>query len=260
MLPLRVFERSEFGFDSPGAEAGRFASADDWPPERKLRLFACGCCRLAWNRLAPACRRAVRVAERYADGRAGANELAAAWRACRRFEDRGQAVPMWHNGSESAFSLTTELVHTVALPVLAPSAAWAVANDLRPWRGDSAENALVDRAHRGVWADVFGSGTRGAFDPAWRTAAVLGAARDVYRERAFQALPALAVLLERAGCDRSDILDHCRGPGPHARGCWVVDLVLSRDENRASELRSPHAAPPQAPPSFSPSRRSPGTS
>ena len=26
-----------------------------------------------------------------------------------------------------------------------------------------------------------------------------------------------------------DILDHCRGEGPHARGCWVVDLVLGKE-------------------------------
>ena len=25
-----------------------------------------------------------------------------------------------------------------------------------------------------------------------------------------------------------DILDHCRGPGPHVRGCWVVDLILGK--------------------------------
>ena len=31
-----------------------------------------------------------------------------------------------------------------------------------------------------------------------------------------------------AGCDNQDILDHCRSPGPHVRGCWVVDLVLGK--------------------------------
>jgi hypothetical protein len=25
------------------------------------------------------------------------------------------------------------------------------------------------------------------------------------------------------------ILDHCRSDGPHARGCWVVDLLLSKE-------------------------------
>jgi hypothetical protein len=32
-----------------------------------------------------------------------------------------------------------------------------------------------------------------------------------------------------AGCDADAVLAHCRGPGPHARGCWVVDLILSKD-------------------------------
>ena len=31
-----------------------------------------------------------------------------------------------------------------------------------------------------------------------------------------------------AGCDSEDILNHSRGPGPHVRGCWVVDLVLDK--------------------------------
>jgi hypothetical protein len=34
--------------------------------------------------------------------------------------------------------------------------------------------------------------------------------------------------LEEAGCDNADMLSHCRGPGPHVRGCWVVDLVTGR--------------------------------
>jgi hypothetical protein len=24
------------------------------------------------------------------------------------------------------------------------------------------------------------------------------------------------------------VLDHCRGSGPHVRGCWVVDLLLGK--------------------------------
>jgi hypothetical protein len=38
----------------------------------------------------------------------------------------------------------------------------------------------------------------------------------------------LADALQDAGCDNDRILDHCRGPGPHVRGCWVVDLVLGK--------------------------------
>ena len=47
--------------------------------------------------------------------------------------------------------------------------------------------------------------------------------------RDFTATPILADALQDAGCDSTDILDHCRGPGPHVRGCWVVDLVLGKE-------------------------------
>jgi hypothetical protein len=67
-----------------------------------------------------------------------------------------------------------------------------------------------------------------AFDPGWRTAAVVAIAEGVYEERAFDRLPILADALQDAGCDSDDILDHCRGPGPHVRGCWAVDLVLGK--------------------------------
>jgi len=42
-------------------------------------------------------------------------------------------------------------------------------------------------------------------------------------------LPILADALEEAGCDDVDVLAHLRGPGPHARGCWALDLVLGRE-------------------------------
>ena len=67
------------------------------------------------------------------------------------------------------------------------------------------------------------------FSPDWRTSDILAASRGIYEERAFDRMPILADALQDAGCDRTDVLDHCRGPGPHVRGCWVVDLVLGKE-------------------------------
>jgi hypothetical protein len=65
-------------------------------------------------------------------------------------------------------------------------------------------------------------------DPAWRTGTVAALAETLYDDRAFDRLPILADALEDAGCTDPAILDHCRGPGPHVRGCWVVDLILGK--------------------------------
>jgi hypothetical protein len=51
----------------------------------------------------------------------------------------------------------------------------------------------------------------------------------IYDSRDFSAMPILADALQDAGCENTDILDHCRGSGPHVRGCWVVDLVLGKE-------------------------------
>jgi hypothetical protein len=67
---------------------------------------------------------------------------------------------------------------------------------------------------------------RAAWLKAKGTAAQL--ARGIYEERAFDRLPILGDALEDAGCTATAILDHCRGPGPHSRGCWVVDLLLGK--------------------------------
>ena len=62
----------------------------------------------------------------------------------------------------------------------------------------------------------------------WLASLVLGLAQAIYDERAFDRLPILADALEDAGCTDAAILEHCRGPGPHVRGCWVVDLLLGK--------------------------------
>ena len=65
-------------------------------------------------------------------------------------------------------------------------------------------------------------------DSVWLTSTVVEMARGIYDERAFDRLPILADALQDAGCENADVLAHCRGPGPHVRGCWVVDLVLGK--------------------------------
>ena len=83
---------------------------------------------------------------------------------------------------------------------------------------------------RPVFLEHFGD-PRGpvARDPSWLTETVLALAQGIYVERAFDRLPILADALEDAGCDNADVLGHCRGPGPHVRGCWVIDLLLGKE-------------------------------
>jgi hypothetical protein len=63
---------------------------------------------------------------------------------------------------------------------------------------------------------------------AWLTPEANELAQEMYRERAFERMPALADALAQAGCHDPAVLAHCRGPGPHVRGCWVIDLLTGR--------------------------------
>jgi hypothetical protein len=92
------------------------------------------------------------------------------------------------------------------------------------------------------------------FEPAWRTSTVVGLAKAVVAERAFDRMPILADALLDADCDEEAVLRHCRGTEPHAtdgpahgRGCWVLDLILEAEPAffAADPLRGdPPALPP----------------
>ena len=84
-------------------------------------------------------------------------------------------------------------------------------------------------AHCDLIRDIFGNPFRPVVaDPAWLTPTVQSIASAIYADRAFDRLPILADALEEAGCTDADVLLHCRIPGEHVRGCWVVDLVLGK--------------------------------
>jgi hypothetical protein len=193
--------------------------------DRKLRLFACAYCTAvrATEHLGPGS--AVAVAERYADGLAGNQDLAS--------ERRGHPFP--DNYSEW---------------VLAPSAyegAWRpvdwLTEALHLMKIDSdalchCPMPLDEVVERSVLflRDVFGNPFRSvALDPCWRTPTVLALAQAAYDNRTLPAgtldpdrLAVLADALEEAGCTDAEMLGHLRGPGPHVRGCWPVDLLLDK--------------------------------
>jgi hypothetical protein len=85
------------------------------------------------------------------------------------------------------------------------------------------------RAQASLLKEIFGNPFRPvAFSTAWRSDTAVTLARQMYESRDFSAMPILADALQDAGCDSDDVLNHCRGSGPHVRGCWVVDLVLGK--------------------------------
>jgi hypothetical protein len=64
----------------------------------------------------------------------------------------------------------------------------------------------------------------------WLTPDVVAHARHIYAQKAFDQMPALADALTAVGCDATAILDHCRERRDHVRGCWVLDLILEKEQ------------------------------
>jgi hypothetical protein len=186
------------------------------PSRRKVRLLACACCRRVWAALIdPRSRRAVEVAERYADRRATREELARTCIEARAVEPIGNA------------GLAAVLA---AVPSGWPDRAAAhaaLAGDLRRWDAERAAQA-------GLVRDLFGD----PFCPvpvletawlAWDGGAIPRLARAIYEERTFHRLPHLAGALAKAGCADPTILAHCREDREHARGCWVLGTLLNKN-------------------------------
>ncbi len=89
-----------------------------------------------------------------------------------------------------------------------------------------------ERAEAGLVRCIFGNPFRlTSLSPswlAWNDGRAAQLAADIYRDRTFGLMPMLADVLEDAGCEDVAILNHCREPGEHVRGCWVVDLLLGK--------------------------------
>jgi hypothetical protein len=194
--------------------------------DRKLRLFAVACCRRCWHLYQD--RRgkvAVETAERYADGLATEEELR-------------EAMRLASAADRKVWGGQRELV----------AAQWAVCgNKMADAAGHASFWALADYTddERGTHASLLRCIFGNSFRPlpplppavlAWSDRTLPRLAQAIYEDRKMpegtldnSRLAILADALLDAGCEDEDLIAHCRGEGPHVRGCWVVDLILWKE-------------------------------
>ncbi len=198
--------------------------------ERKFWLFACACCRLLWHRFSDwRIRRVVEAAELFAEGRDAGEHLAAARAAVRVTGKVGVAgFAQLLNEASPGFTAAWRCLDGVYLltanipirPYIRPNLRSSEVAGWAPLR-----EKLVLLVH-----DIAGNPFRPiAADPVWLSAndgAAVKIAQEIDENRLFERMPILGDALEDAGCTEEGLLLHCRGAGPHARGCFVLDLVL----------------------------------
>jgi hypothetical protein len=228
--------------------------------ERKLRLFAVACCRRIWQLITDQrSQNAIDVAERYADGLAAREALDTAASLASRASDAASVAAMTAAGMAPPDDdpITWDADRTTAATKWGTAKAVAWASSVLPWH--TTLDAAKDVAKYSRLAVSWSAATAGAaamstawerevsnqaallrdifgalpfrpmsLDARWRTFDVLPIAQAIYDGRAFDLLPILADALEGAGCSDPEILNHCRQPGDHVRGCWVLDLLLDK--------------------------------
>jgi hypothetical protein len=206
--------------------------------DRKLRLFTVACARLVWEKISWLfLRKAVETAERHADGWASSEELDASCREVIGVFMSGQQgrheAHAWVRSSAESLQVYGACLSTTFRPTslngLSRSASWRLGA------------CLTGLFQPNLLRDIFGSlpFRPAPLDPAWLTwknGTIPRLAQTIYEDRELPAgyldqdrLAVLADALEDAGCSDPDLLGHCRGPGPHVRGCWVVDLLLGKE-------------------------------
>jgi hypothetical protein len=206
--------------------------------DRKLRLFAVACCRRVWPLIRPWYRAGVETAERYADGLASDQELEDAPDGFWPTHDAGEGFQVeaaaGYSADRDAFTAAAEASGYAAWASVDPGRTW-----LPPWQEMGLPMARARRDEQkkhqaDTLRDIFGPMPFRpvSVEPAWlrwNSGTVLAIARRIYDERRFEDMPIPGDALEDAGCTDADILTHCRGGGPHVRGCWVLDLLLGKE-------------------------------
>jgi hypothetical protein len=203
--------------------------------ERKLRLFACACFRCVWNQLEDReSRDLVLLTERFADGKASQHELQQATTLLGEYLPHG-SVTSWPVGLDSALEAANRSARrSWLLAEMAPERdGLGIDAYQRPDQSWVVTENALGRTYRQIQCellrDIFTPFYSPAIQPRWLDSndhCVRKVAQVIYQDGTFQDMPVLADALEESGCSNEILLEHCRKPHPHVRGCWALDAVL----------------------------------
>lgn len=213
---------------------------------RKMRLLAVAFARTLLPRMKHPCsRRAVEIAEQYADGQSTSEDLVQVFNeASLVYED------LWHFAGETRWAAgrvtkakhaerahadATRLAEEAFAAEAAAISADAPSDIVRRFStgpdwcpAPEVANRTLSRLLREMVGDPF---CPVSLDSAWLDAHA-GLAKQVaeqaYDRKRFTDLPVIADVLEEAGCEEADLLKHLRSSDDHVRGCWALDLLLGK--------------------------------
>jgi hypothetical protein len=219
---------------------------------RKLRLLLCARARQLWGVLREPGRKAVALAEEYADGQGDWQALSKARSSAERSANalymRGPDPDVYLAAYAAAGTVLQGDMHLQAMHVFNAEADEA-AFVRYPLNRDLTDEEIEARRQERIracrqrqaalLAEVFGNPFRPAVvNPAWlawNEGTIAKLAGMIYEERSLPAgtldgtrLTVLADALEEAGCADEALLAHLRSSGPHFRGCFVIDWCLGR--------------------------------
>ncbi len=209
---------------------------------RKLALFACACCREIWQVVTDVrSRTAVEVAEQNIDDLVDDEQLGTATQAAHAARNaiehkRGDDRAKTHIRRTAANACYEAAGAGLSSRIFASSVASAAheSADVAAWIGLAATVSDARAKQAQILRCLVGNPFRPfAIEPAllaWRDGTITKLAQAIYDDRSFDGLPVLADALEEAGCLDANMLAHCRLPGKHFRGCWVLDKLTAREQ------------------------------
>lgn len=191
---------------------------------RKLRLVACAYARNVWHLLTDErSRKAVDIAERFADGECAVTEL---------LETHEEAAPVAAMAHQRDPKSPATRAARLAVACTHEDAYTAAYVGTFAWRGTTRRHPEF-REQTPIFRELYGNPFI-----AWRIEsgspnswglAPIEMARAIYAERDFLRLPELADLLESRGCCHPELIAHCRELSGHLRGCWALDYILGKE-------------------------------
>jgi hypothetical protein len=200
------------------------------PSERKIRLYACACCRCL-----PAIEndtdalRALAIGELFADGSASKEQLFAAQLAmleasCADIEDT-RDIERNLMAMEKAPQIRSNPAATLIF--------LSLGNPHYGIEGTARLGMATDVAHLSALHCIFGNPFRQEQElELYRLckveAFVYELAQRIYDQRRFMDLPQVANMLSNAGCEAHQLIDHLRSPMQHFHGCWALDMILGK--------------------------------